>query len=562
MYWRTGDFEKARSHFETALALHERVLDADHPTVAMSLDGLAWSLVSLGRFSEAAPLHERALEISERSFGRETAEVARVLYSQGILLSQAGRYTEARQLLEKALAIQERTLGPEHSAVGWTCGALGRALLALDDFVGARHTAQRALEILERDYAAARPALERTARIREEVFGRDHPILASSFFDLGRLERDAGELGAARLAFERALQIRERTLGAEHHLVSPVLTELAQITCGKEILERQPLWWKGPCGSPTEPSAVITSTSHTRSRSWPGFHHAKGDRETARRLFEQALALQERHLEPGDRRLAWSFDSLGLLALEEGRLERARELLEQSVAIRERVYSPDHLLTAESLILLADLERRSGDLEAARELYQRVIAIREARLPAGHPDLSDAYERAGGLLLEAPEEVEMEAENAKARATELLTRLGDGRAGAEELAPLVYHELRRLARGYLAGERRPHPRGHRPGARGLSAAGRRDPGGLARPHPFSCRWRARHATGAGRPRSPSRARQARGRSAPGHSRRGGPAWSVTPSAAKRSSPSTRPSRSCHSGTRARRRSSSSVFSPD
>jgi hypothetical protein len=65
-------------------------------------------------------------------------------------------------------------------------------------------------------YAQARPFLERALTIREQLFGPDHPDIATSFNNLGALLRAQGDLVAARPLFERALAIREKALGPEH----------------------------------------------------------------------------------------------------------------------------------------------------------------------------------------------------------------------------------------------------------------------------------------------------------------------------------------------------------
>ena len=94
---------------------------------------------------------------------------------------------------------------------------------------------------------------------------------------------------------------------------------------------------------------------------------------------------------------------------------------------------------------------------------------------------------------------------------------GDPRA-AEQLLPLVYDELRKLAAQRLAHETtRPDPPGHGPGPRGVPATGRR---------------RAEHGTGT-----------AAAISSPPRPRRCGGSWSTTPARKRRrSTAATRPQR--------------------
>ena len=70
--------------------------------------------------------------------------------------------------------------------------------------------------------------------------------------------------------------------------------------------------------------------------------------------------------------------------------------------------------------------------------------------------------------------------------TELLARWSHGdNAALEELTPLVYEELRRLAHRHMGGATsRPHTANYGAGQRGLSAAGGPDQSKLAEPRPL------------------------------------------------------------------------------
>jgi len=57
-------------------AIHERVLGADHPYVAVSLHNLAKTLRELGDPAAARPPAERAVAVDERTYGPDHPEVA------------------------------------------------------------------------------------------------------------------------------------------------------------------------------------------------------------------------------------------------------------------------------------------------------------------------------------------------------------------------------------------------------------------------------------------------------------------------------------------------------
>ena len=68
---RKGAYEDAEPLYEEALSISRRVLGADHPDTATSLNNLAGLYRAQGRYAEAAPMLKEAVEIMERVLGAE-----------------------------------------------------------------------------------------------------------------------------------------------------------------------------------------------------------------------------------------------------------------------------------------------------------------------------------------------------------------------------------------------------------------------------------------------------------------------------------------------------------
>jgi tetratricopeptide (TPR) repeat protein len=155
--------------FRRALALRERAFGADHPVVAITLNGLAAAYAARGAFSAAEGVLRRALlavqgdpsahrelaatlsalsklyfrqgeydqaephllhllELKQQRLGRDHPEVAAVLTSLAALRGALGRHDHAEQLLRKALAIRERVSSPNAAAVATLRGKLADAI--------------------------------------------------------------------------------------------------------------------------------------------------------------------------------------------------------------------------------------------------------------------------------------------------------------------------------------------------------------------------------------------------------------------------------------------------
>jgi len=193
-----GAYTEAWPYYERALAINEKVLGADHPDTALSLNNLGTLLYMQGAYAEAWPYYERALTIYEKVLGAEHPDTASSLNNVGALLDAIGAYVEARPYYERALAINEKVLGPEHPATATSLNNLGYLLK------------------MQGMYAEAWRYYERALTIREKVLGPEHPVTATSLNNLGTLLQAQGAYAEARLYFERVLTIREKALGAEH----------------------------------------------------------------------------------------------------------------------------------------------------------------------------------------------------------------------------------------------------------------------------------------------------------------------------------------------------------
>jgi tetratricopeptide (TPR) repeat protein/transcriptional regulator with XRE-family HTH domain len=124
----------------------------------------------------------------------------------------------------------------------------------------------------------------------------------------------------------------------------------------------------------------------------------QGDLTASRGLFERALAIREKVLGPEDRRTASSLNNLASLLQSQGDLSRARPLFERALTIRENVCGPDHPLTASSLNNLARLLRDQGVFAEAQPLCERALAIREMVLGPEDPRTAASLNNLGRIL--------------------------------------------------------------------------------------------------------------------------------------------------------------------
>ena len=325
LLYNQGKYDQAESLCQRALAIREKILGAEHPDTAINLNYLAHLLSNQGKYDQAEPLYQRALAIQEKILSAEHPNTANSLNNLAVLLKDQGKYDQAEPLYQRALAIREKILGAEHPA---TATSLNNLAILLKD---------------QGKYDQAEPLYQRALAILEKILGAEHPDTATSLNNLANLYSDQGKYDQAEPLYERALAIREKILGAEHPDTANSLNNLANL-------------YSDQC---------------------------KYDQ--AEPLYQRALAIHEKILGAEHPATATSLNNLAFLLSDQGKYDQAEPLYQRALAIREKILGAEHPDTATSLNNLANLYSDQGKYDQAEPLYQRALAILEKILGAEHP---------------------------------------------------------------------------------------------------------------------------------------------------------------------------------
>ena len=94
--------------------MRKKLLGEEHPSVASSLNNLAYLYYSQGRYEEAEPLFIQSLDMRKKLLGEEHPDVATSLNNLAGLYYSQGRYEEAEPLYVQSLDMRKKLLGEEH----------------------------------------------------------------------------------------------------------------------------------------------------------------------------------------------------------------------------------------------------------------------------------------------------------------------------------------------------------------------------------------------------------------------------------------------------------------
>ncbi|MEK8021880.1 MAG: tetratricopeptide repeat protein [Candidatus Parabeggiatoa sp.] len=111
----------------------------------------------------------------------------------------------------------------------------------------------------------------------------------------------------------------------------------------------------------------------------------KADYESAKLLYERALAIRKKVFGQEHPDVAESLNDLALLYKTQGKYDEAEKGYKRALAIRQKVLGQESLEVAESLHNLAFLYTRQAEYEEAEKSFKRSLAIKKKRLVQEHP---------------------------------------------------------------------------------------------------------------------------------------------------------------------------------
>jgi tetratricopeptide (TPR) repeat protein len=208
-----GNDDEAAPYLHQAADLARKSLNVSNPLHSEALTGLADLLAADGKYPEAEQLCREALEADRQrgSSSEDKAVLANTLDSLGTTFYYRGDLPAAEAPMREALKIREGVFGMDHPLTAASLANLGALL-----YQSGRY--KEAVDL----YKLALP-------IDEKVYDPDHPAVAAILNDLGRSLLMAGDANAAEPLLRRSLAITEKTEGEQHQDMVATLNSLAMI---------------------------------------------------------------------------------------------------------------------------------------------------------------------------------------------------------------------------------------------------------------------------------------------------------------------------------------------
>ena len=159
-----GRHSEARPLFARALRSLTGAYGDEHAVVARLLHEQGSSYAQLGQYVMARTSYENALSIREKILTGNDPELAESLDGLGVMYLRQSDFGRAESLLRRALAIHESAGSSRDADLGLTLSHLGRTYLAQQKNAQAERPLRRALELLEPALGAQDPVVAQTRR--------------------------------------------------------------------------------------------------------------------------------------------------------------------------------------------------------------------------------------------------------------------------------------------------------------------------------------------------------------------------------------------------------------
>ena len=260
-----------------------------------------------------------------------------------------------------------------------------------------------AIHLSRGDHAKAREHFERALRLREQIFGKDHPAVASLLGNLSASASAEGDLPRAIELQSEALERLEAAYGPHHPTVAAALSNLGlfqhrvnDTEAGKATLERALSLYEASV-EPDHPQIAATLNNLAL------VNQAQGKLDTAEAQHRRALKIRRAALGEEHPLVAAALLNLSMLAHERGNYAEAQPLAQRGTAKLEELLGDKHPHTLKGLSHLANVQAALGEYDEAMKLYERVLEIVTEEHGPFDERLATTLSRLGLLHLERGE---------------------------------------------------------------------------------------------------------------------------------------------------------------
>ncbi len=372
LYYNSGNLKDGETFLRQGLDLRREKLGADSADYAESANDLALFLRDTRRFQEAQPLAEEAIAVRSRVLGANDPTVAETLETLGSIFSGEGEYEKSAATFEKARDIYISRIDAKNPAPP-EYGTLLVNLAGNYQRLGQYRKA-------EADFNTALDVLRKT-------IGPSHPIYATSVMGEANLERELGNYSAAEKSYNEAAPLLKAALGESHPMYVQLLDNRAVLyqamgnNAAADSDYRTALELRKKIFGPNHVLVAATLRNYGR------FVYPRNPEE-GEALLREAVDIYSNAPNRPPFEYANTLLALGEAERKRGDLTGARATLQKALDVASQGLGTNHPVYAGVLASLALVEQAAHQYADAEQGLRQAIAIVSESQGEDHPDLA------------------------------------------------------------------------------------------------------------------------------------------------------------------------------
>jgi tetratricopeptide (TPR) repeat protein len=401
LYYNSGNLKDGETFLRQSLDLRREKLGADSDDYAQSANDLALFLRDTRRYPEAQALAEEAVAVRSRILEANDPSLAETLETLGSIYSGEGEYEKSAVTFEKARAIYESHIDAKNPAppeygtllvnLSGNYSRLGQyrksetgyetALDVLGKTIGPTHpiytTSQVGFANIETTlgkYSAAEKLLNEAAPLLKSALGETHPMYIQLLDSRAALYQAMGNRAGAESDYQAALELRKKIFGPNHVLVAATLRNYGRFVYARNAEEGEKLLREAVdiyANASNRPAFEYANTLLALSEA----ERKRGDLPAARETIQKALDVATQGLGTNHPVYASALRNLGLVQEATHQYADAEKGLLQAIAIVSEIQGDDHPDLSAYLKDLASLYETEGKYADAAPLYRRSFEI-------------------------------------------------------------------------------------------------------------------------------------------------------------------------------------------
>ena len=248
------------------------------------------------------------------------------------------------------------------------------------------------------NYDKALEYFEKSLAIDLKTLGDEHPIVATSYNNIGIVWRSKGECDKALEYYKKCLAIRLKTLGSEHPAVAGSYNNIGLTWYSKGDYDKA-LEYHEKCLAIRLKTIGSEHPDFARSYNNIGIvWDRKVEYDKALEYYEKCLAILLKTLGGGHPDVAMLYDNIGMVWKSKGEYDKALEYYEKCLVIELKTLGAEHPSLASSNNNIGFLWKSKGEYDKALDYYEKCLIIELKTLGDKHPSVASSYNNIGDCL--------------------------------------------------------------------------------------------------------------------------------------------------------------------